>query len=163
MSKMMIYATLTAVGGNIENVWGSKMRVKTIDPTDKDAVEQAKADGWSNNPQDIIEQIEAKQLKAENKALKSDIADLDAEQRITELEADNEKLESKLSEALTEVADLTEHLAVYENAKDTNNDGRVSYDEMTSAELQELLKQRGVEFKARDNKDTLIKLAQDSE
>lgn len=159
----MIYAALTAIGGNIENVWGSKMRVKTIDPTDKDAVEQAKAEGWSNNPQDIIEQNEAKKLTAENKALKSDIADLDAQKRITELEAENEKLESQLSEALTEVADLTERLAVYENANDTNNDGKVSYDEMTSAKLQELLKQRGVEFKARDNKDTLIKLAQDSE
>lgn len=62
-----------------------------------------------------------------------------------------------------EVELLRQKLAVYESAKDTNQDGKVSYDEMKSAELQELLKQRGVSFKSRDNKDALIKLAQDSE
>lgn len=58
---------------------------------------------------------------------------------------------------------LKQKLAVYETAKDTNNDGKVSYDEMTSSELRALLKQRGVSFKSRDSKDVLIKLAQDSE
>lgn len=163
MSKMMIYAALSAVGGNIENVWGHKMRVKTIDPTDKDAVEQAKADGWQDNPQGIIEQMEVKHLQAENAVMKGELADLDSQERIAELEAENEKLNSQLSEALTEVAELTDRLAVFENAKDADGDGQVSYDEMTSAEIQELLKQRGVEFKARDNKDTLIQLAKDSE
>ena len=58
---------------------------------------------------------------------------------------------------------LKQKLAVYETAKDTNNDGKVSYDELTAQELQVLLKQRGVSFKARDSKTKLIKLAQDSE
>lgn len=62
-----------------------------------------------------------------------------------------------------EIELLRQKLAVYESAKDTNGDGVVSYDEMNSAELQALLRQRGVEFKTRDNKDTLVKLAQDSE
>ena len=58
---------------------------------------------------------------------------------------------------------LKQKLAIYETAKDTNNDGKVSYDELTAQELQTLLKQRGVSFKARDSKTKLIKLAQDSE
>lgn len=58
---------------------------------------------------------------------------------------------------------LKQKLAVYETAKDTNNDGKVSYDELTAQELQVLLKQRGVSFKARDSKTKLIKLAKDSE
>ena len=58
---------------------------------------------------------------------------------------------------------LKQKLAVYETAKDTNNDGKVSYDELTAQELQTLLKQRGVSFKARDSKTKLIKLAKDSE
>lgn len=62
-----------------------------------------------------------------------------------------------------EVELLRQKLAVYESAKDTNQDGVVSYDEMTSSELQALLRQRGVSFKSRDSKDVLIKLAQDSE
>lgn len=62
-----------------------------------------------------------------------------------------------------EVEVLRQKLAVYESAKDTNQDGKVSYDEMNSSELQALLKQRGVSFKSRDSKDVLIKLAQDSE
>ena len=62
-----------------------------------------------------------------------------------------------------EVERLRQKLAIYESAKDTNQDGVVSYDEMTSSELQALLRQRGVSFKSRDNKDALIKLAQDSE
>ena len=62
-----------------------------------------------------------------------------------------------------EVELLRQKLAVYESAKDTNQDGKVGYDEMTSSELQALLRQRGVSFKSRDSKDALIKLAQDSE
>lgn len=62
-----------------------------------------------------------------------------------------------------EVELLRQKLAVYESAKDTNQDGVVSYDEMRSSELQALLRQRSVSFKSRDSKDALIKLAQDSE
>ena len=61
MSKMMIYASLSATGGNIENVYGHKMRVRTIDASDKDEVEQAKADGWLSKADDVIEQIEAQE------------------------------------------------------------------------------------------------------
>lgn len=72
-------------------------------------------------------------------------------------------LNGVIDELEDEIELLRQKLAVYESAKDTNQDGVVSYNEMTSAELQELLKQRKVDFKTRDSKDTLIKLAQDSE
>lgn len=62
-----------------------------------------------------------------------------------------------------EVADLKAKLAIYEETKDVNGDGVVSYDEMTNAELQKLLEQRKVDYNKRDGKDALIKLAKESE
>lgn len=62
-----------------------------------------------------------------------------------------------------EVADLKAKLAIYEETKDVNGDGVVSYDEMTNAELQKLLEQRKVDYNKRDGKDALIKAAKDSE
>ena len=160
MSKIMIYAPLSAIGGTIENVWGTEMRVKSIDASDKDAVEQAKADGWSNKAQDVIEQVEAEKMQAENKIMKSQLGD---DKRVKELE-------EQLSQALTEIAGLEETVTelkdkveVYEKAKDKNSNGKVDYEEMTNAELQKLLDQRKVEYNKRDGKDTLIKAAQKSE
>ena len=156
----MIYAPLSAIGGTIENVWGTEMRVKSIDSSDKDAVEQAKADGWSNKAQDVIEQVEAEKLQAENKVMKGQLGD---DKRVKELE-------EQLSQALTEVAGLEETVTelkdkveVYESAKDTNGNGKVDYEEMTNAELQKLLDQRKVEYSKRDGKDALIKAAKDSQ
>lgn len=153
MSKIMIYAPLSAIGGTIENVWGTEMRVKSIDSSDKDTVEQAKADGWSNKAQDVIEQVEAEKLQAENKVMKGQLGD---SKRIKELE-------EQLSQALTEIAGLESKLAIYEESKDTNGNGKVDYEEMTISELSSLLKQRGIEFNARDGKAALVKLATDSE
>lgn len=98
MSKIMIYAPLSAIGGTIENVWGTEMRVESIDSSDKDAVEQAKADGWTNKPQDVIDQVKAEKLQAENKVMKGQLGD---SKRIKELE-------EQLSQALTEIAGLEE-------------------------------------------------------
>lgn len=67
-----------------------------------------------------------------------------------------ERLESAIEK-------LQDKLAVYESAKDINSNGKVDYDEMTSKELQALLDQRKVDYKSRDSKDALVKLAQDSE
>ena len=156
MSKIMIYAPLSAIGGTIENVWGTEMRVKSIDSSDKDAVEQAKADGWSNKAQDVIDQVEAEKLQAENKVMKTVLADGADKDRINELE-------EQLAEALTEVAQLEAKLAIYEESKDANGDGVVSYDEMTKDELKVLLEQRDVEFVERDSKDALIQKLKDSE
>lgn len=62
-----------------------------------------------------------------------------------------------------EVADLKAKLAIYEESKDVNGDGVVSYDEMTKDELKSLLEQRDVDFVERDSKDALIQKAKDSE
>lgn len=156
MSNMMIYGTTDKVGGNIESVWGHKMRIRTIDSSDKDEVEQAKADGWLSKASDVIDQIETQKLEAENEVMKGKLSSGDGNKRITELE-------EQLAEALTEVAQLEAKLAIYEESKDVNGDGVVSYDEMTISELSALLKQRDVEFNARDGKAALVKLATDSE
>lgn len=202
MSKIMIYAPLSAIGGTIENVWGTEMRVESIDSSDKDAVEQAKADGWTNKPQDVIDQVKAEKLQAENKVMKGQLGDskrikeleeqlsqalteiAGLEETVTELKELNAELtmdlsgrdmalkgkdeliaefKEELSKSSTEVAELTERLAVYEAAKDANQDGKVDYEEMTNAELQKLLDQRKVEYNKRDGKDALIKAAKDSE
>lgn len=164
MSNMMIYAPLSAIGGTIENVWGTEMRVKSIDSSDKDEVEQAKKDGWSNKAQDVIEQVEAEKLQAENKVMKGQLAGSNPPNSRTK------ELEEQLSQALTEIAGLEEtvtelkdKVAVYEKAKDKNGNGKVDYEEMTNAELQKILDQRKVDYNKRDGKDALIKAAQKSE
>lgn len=149
MSNMMIYATTENVGGNIESVWGHKMRVRTIDSSDKDEVERAKADGWVSKAGDVIEQIETQKLEAENKVMKGKLSSGDGNKRIKELEDEVRELEAKL--------------AVYEKSADSNGDGEVSYDEMTNKQLSELLTQRGVDHVVRDGKDALVKLANESE
>ena len=162
MSKMMIYATTDKAGGNIENVWGHQMLTRSIDSSNKDEVEQAKADGWTNKPQDVIKQIEAQAMKKDNDKMKGQLSGGN-DKRIKELE-------EQLSQALTEIAGLeetvtvlTDKVEVYEKAKDKNGNGKVDYEEMTNAELQKLLDQRKVDYNKRDGKDALIKAAQKSE
>lgn len=182
MSNMMIYAPLSATGGNIENVYGTKMRVRVIDSSNKDEVEQAKADGWMPKADDVIEQIETEKLEAENKVMKGKldgarVGDTANNSRIDELEeqlsqaltevagfeqerADSDKV---IDEKIARIAELEQKLAIYEESKDANGNGKVDYEEMTNAELQKLLDQRKVEYNKRDGKDALIKAAQKSE
>ena len=61
------------------------------------------------------------------------------------------------------IRELREKLAIYEETKDVNGVGVVSYDEMTNAELQKLLEQRKVDYNKRDGKDALIQKLKDSE
>lgn len=149
MSKMMIYALKGAVGGSVENVWGHDMQVIGIESSNLAAVEAAKANGYSNNAQDIIEQIEAKKMQRDNDKMKGQLSSGADKKRIKELEG--------------EVEALTKKLAVYETAKDINGEGMLRYDAMTNAELQALLEQRKVDYGKRDSKDTLIQKAIDSE
>ena len=74
-----------------------------------------------------------------------------------------ELLEGAIEVKDKEITDLKAKLAIYEETKDKNGDGKVSYDEMTNAELQKLLDQRKVSYNKRDGKDALIKAAKDSE
>ena len=159
---MMIYATTDKAGGNVENVWGHQMLTRSIDSSNKDEVDQAKADGWTNKPQDVIKQIEAQAMKKDNDKMKGQLSGGN-DKRVKELE-------EQLSQALTEIAgleetvtELTDKVEVYESAKDKNGNDKVDYEEMTNAELQKLLDQRKVEYNKRDGKDALIKAAQKSE
>lgn len=144
MSKIMIYAPLPTIGGTIENVWGTEMRVRTIDSDNKEIVDAAKYDGWSNKPQDIIELIKAKAMQKDNDRMKGQLSSGADKKRIKELEVElagvlieSAKLESELKHA-------QDKLAIYELAKDKNGNGKVDYNK-------------------RDGKDTLIKLTNDSE
>lgn len=181
MSNMMIYAPLSATGGNIENVWGHKMRVRVIDASDKDEVEKAKADGWMPKADDVIKQIETEKLEAENKVMKgvlgARVGDTANNSRIDELEEqlstalteiagfeqEREESDKVINEKIARIAELEQKLAIYEESKDANGNGKVDYEEMTIAELSALLKQRDIEFNARDGKAALVNLATDSE
>ena len=138
------------------------MLTRSIDSSNKDEVEQAKADGWTNKPQDVIKQIEAQVMKKDNDKMKGQLSGGN-DKRVKELE-------EQLSQALTEIAgleasvtELTDKVEVYEKSKDKNGNGKVDYEEMTNAELQKLLDQRKVEYNKRDGKDALIEAAQKSE
>lgn len=74
-----------------------------------------------------------------------------------------ELLEGAIEVKDKEITDLKAKLAIYEETKDKNGNGKVDYEEMTNAELQKLLDQRKVEYNKRDGKDALIKAAKDSE
>lgn len=177
MSKMMIYALKGTVGGAVENVWGHDMQVMAIDSSNKEAVEAAKANGYTDKPQDIIDQIEAKQMQKENTAIKGQLSGGKDKARIDELEGqlatalgeiagfESERTDANtvIDEKVACIAELEQKLAVYEGAKDTNSDSKVSYDEMTNAELQALLDQRKVDYNKRDGKEVLIQKATDSE
>lgn len=174
MSNMMIYALLSATGGNIENVYGTKMRVRVIDASNKDEVEQAKADGWKPKADDIIEQIETEKLEAENKVMKSKLdggraGDTANNSRIDEIE-------EQLSTALTEIADFEQEREESNKVIDekiariaeleaelASVVSTTSYDDMEKDDLKALLDKRGVKYVSRDNLDDLIQKAKDSE
>lgn len=166
MSKIMIYALLSATGGNIENVYGTKMRVRVIDSSNKDEVEQAKADGWMPKADDVIEQIETEKLEAENKVMKGKLGDGN---RVKELEEqlatalteiagfEQERSESDkvINEKIARIAELEAELASVVST--------TSYDDMEKDDLKALLDKRGVKYVSRDNLDDLIQKAKDSE
>lgn len=74
-----------------------------------------------------------------------------------------ELLEGAIEVKDKEITNLKAKLAIYEETKDKNGNGKVDYEEMTNAELQKLLDQRKVEYNKRDGKEALIKAAKDSE
>lgn len=173
MSNMMIYAPLSATGGNIENVYGTKMRVRVIDASNKDEVEQAKADGWQPKADDVIEQIETEKLEAENKVMKG-VLDGRAGDN-----ADNpriKELEEQLTTALTEIAGFEQERTDASNvinekiariaeleAELASVASTTSYDDMEKDDLKALLDKRGVKYVSRDTLKDLIQKAKDSE
>lgn len=177
MSNMMIYAALSATGGNIENVYGTKMRVQVVDEYDKDLVERLISEGWSISATDTIEKIETQKLEVENQVMKDELSNGDNDKRIDELEGqlsealeeiagfEQERTESNkvVDEKIARIAELEGKLEIYEEGKDTNGNGKVDYEELTIPQLSTLLKKRDVEHNVRDGKDALVKLANDSE
>lgn len=77
--------------------------------------------------------------------------------------AERPNLPSKPHDDTQEVADLKAKLAIYEETKDVNGDGVVSYDEMEKDDLKTLLDGRGVKYVSRDGLKELIQKAKDSE
>ena len=74
-----------------------------------------------------------------------------------------ELLEGAIEVKDKEITDLKAKLAIYEETKDKNGNGKVDYEEMTNAELQKLLDQRKVGYNKRVGKDALIQKLKDSE
>lgn len=87
----------------------------------------------------------------------------DKDDQLAEAYEHIELLEGAIEVKDKEITDLKAKLAIYEEPKDVNGDGVVSYDEMTNAELQKLLEQRKVDYNKRDGKDALIQKLKDSE
>lgn len=119
---------------------------------DEDEADALKAKGY-------VTHAEAVRIEPKKQAIKTD----DNADQLAEAYEHIELLEGAIEVKDKEITDLKAKLAIYEETKDANGDGVVSYDEMTNAELQKLLEQRKVDYNKRDGKDALIKAAKDSE
>lgn len=119
---------------------------------DEDEADALKAKGY-------VTHAEAVKIEPKQEAITTD----DNADQLAEAYEHIELLEDAIEVKDKEITDLKAKLAIYEETKDVNGDGVVSYDEMTNAELQKLLEQRKVNYNKRDGKDALIKAAKDSE
>ena len=119
---------------------------------DEDEADALKAKGY-------VTHAEAVKIEPKQEVTKTD----DNADQLAEAYEHIELLEGAIEVKDKEITDLKAKLAIYEETKDVNGDGVVSYDEMTNAELQKLLEQRKVDYNKRDGKDALIKKAKDSE
>lgn len=119
---------------------------------DEDEADALKAKGY-------VTHAEAVKIKPKQEVTKTD----DNADQLAEAYEHIELLEGAIEVKDEEITDLKAKLAIYEETKDVNGDGVVSYDEMTNAELQKLLEQRKVDYNKRDGKDALIQKLKDSE
>lgn len=119
---------------------------------DEDEADALKAKGY-------VEHDEAVKIKPKQKVTKTD----DNADQLAESYEHIELLEGAIEVKDKEITDLTAKIAIYEETKDKNGNGKVDYEEMTNAELQKILDQRKVEYNKRDGKEALIKAAKDSE
>ncbi len=119
---------------------------------DEDEADALKAKGY-------VTHAEALNIEPKQEVTKAD----DNADQLAEAYEHIELLEGAIEVKDKEIADLKAKLAIYEETKDVNGDGKVSYDEMTNAELQKLLEQRKVDYNKRDGKDALIQKLKDSE
>ena len=119
---------------------------------DEDEADALKAKGY-------VEHGEAVKIEPKQEVTKTD----DNADQLAEAYEHIELLEGAIEVKDKEITDLKAKLAIYEETKDKNGNGKVDYEEMTNAELQKLLEQRKVDYNKRDGKDALIKAARDSE
>lgn len=119
---------------------------------DEDEADALKAKGY-------VEHDEAVKIEPKQEVTKAD----DNVDQLAEAYEHIELLEGAMEVKDKEITDLKTQLAIYEETKDKNGNGKVDYEEMTNAELQKLLDQRKVEYNKRDGKEALIKAAKDSE
>ena len=119
---------------------------------DEDEADALKAKGY-------ITHAEAVKIELKQEVTKTD----DNADQLAEAYEHIELLEGAIEVKDKEITDLKAKLATYEETKDVNGDSKVSYDEMTNAELQKLLEQRKVDYNKRDGKDALIQKLKDSE
>lgn len=119
---------------------------------DEDEADALKAKGY-------VEHGEAVKIEPKQEVTKTD----DNADQLAEAYEHIELLEGAIEVKDKEITDLKAKLAIYEETKDKNGNGKVDYEEMTNAELQKLLEQRKVDYNKRDGKDALIKAAKDSE
>lgn len=125
----------------------------------------AKADDKDDQLAEAYEHIERLEdaMEVKDKQILDLNGELDAaKQRYEDKERELNDFKNSTDDT-QEVADLKAKLAIYEETKDVNGDGVVSYDEMTNKELQKLLDQRKVDYNKRDGKDALIQKLKDSE
>ena len=119
---------------------------------DEDEADALKAKGY-------VTHAEALKIEPKQEVTKTD----DNADQLGEAYEHIELLEGAIEVKDKEITDLKAKLAIYEETKDVNGDGVVSYDEMTNKELQKLLEQRKVDYNKRDGKDALIQKLKDSE
>jgi len=119
---------------------------------DENEADALKAKGY-------VEHGEAVKIEPKQKVTKAD----DNADQLAEAYEHIELLEGAIEVKDKEITDLKAKLAIYEETKDKNGNGKVDYEEMTNAELQKLLEQRKVNYNKRDGKEALIKAAKDSE
>lgn len=119
---------------------------------DEDEADALKAKGY-------VTHAEAVKIEPKQEVTKTD----DNADQLAEAYEHIELLEGAIEVKDKEITDLKAKLAIYEETKDKNGNGKVDYEEMTNAELKKLLDQRKVEYNKRDGKDALIKAAKDSE
>lgn len=122
-----------------------------------------------------VKDKEIADLKELNAKFEMDLSGLDMtldgkNELITDLKAERDKANEWSDEVTGQnelhratIRELREKLAIYEETKDKNGNGKVDYEEMTNAELQKLLDQRKVNYNKRDGKDALIQKLKDSE
>lgn len=150
---------------------GDQENYQTIIADDEDHEAELTADDWSQYG-DLPEQSENQHI---GEAYSTDSAALiPVEQfdalalKVAELEEENAQLKEVIEKGSTENKGLQDQIAVLKSSIQnpesitSNSEPKViSLNDLTLAQLQEMAESKGIEFKVRDSKGTLIELLMD--